>query len=73
MRIVCLGGGPAGLYFSILIKKANPAWEITVVERNRAGQHVRLGRGVFRQDHERLPAGRSGNARSDHAGVSALG
>ncbi|HXN65805.1 MAG TPA: bifunctional salicylyl-CoA 5-hydroxylase/oxidoreductase [Candidatus Acidoferrales bacterium] len=35
MRIVCLGGGPGGLYFSILIKKANPAWEITVVERNR--------------------------------------
>src|SRR6202040_1541053 len=36
MRIVCLGGGPAGLYFSILAKKANPTWEITVVERNRA-------------------------------------
>src|SRR5580704_7495502 len=35
MRIVCLGGGPAGLYFSILAKKANPSWEITVVERNR--------------------------------------
>jgi anthraniloyl-CoA monooxygenase len=35
LRIVCLGGGPAGLYFSILAKKANPAWEITVVERNR--------------------------------------
>ncbi len=35
MRIVCLGGGPAGLYFSILAKKANPGWEITVIERNR--------------------------------------
>ena len=35
MRIVCLGGGPAGLYFSILMKKADPACEITVVERNR--------------------------------------
>lgn len=35
MRIVCLGGGPAGLYFSILAKKANPHWDITVVERNR--------------------------------------
>ncbi len=34
MRIVCLGGGPAGLYFSILAKKAHPAWEITVMERN---------------------------------------
>ena len=35
MRIACLGGGPAGLYFSILAKKANPSWDITVVERNR--------------------------------------
>jgi anthraniloyl-CoA monooxygenase len=35
MRIVCLGGGPAGLYFAILMKKAKPAWEITVLERNR--------------------------------------
>lgn len=36
MKIVCLGGGPAGLYFSILAKKANPQWDITVVERNRS-------------------------------------
>ncbi len=36
MKIVCLGGGPAGLYFSILAKKANPAWDVTVIERNRA-------------------------------------
>jgi anthraniloyl-CoA monooxygenase len=36
MRIVCLGGGPAGLYFSILMKKADPRAEITVIERNKA-------------------------------------
>ncbi|MGC2696270.1 MAG: bifunctional salicylyl-CoA 5-hydroxylase/oxidoreductase [Candidatus Angelobacter sp.] len=35
MRIACLGGGPAGLYFAILTKKANPKWNITVIERNR--------------------------------------
>ena len=34
MRIVCLGGGPAGLYFSILMKKASPVCDITVIERN---------------------------------------
>ena len=34
-KIVCLGGGPAGLYFAILAKKANPSWHITVIERNR--------------------------------------
>ncbi len=35
MKIVCIGGGPAGLYFAILMKKADPAHDITVVERNR--------------------------------------
>ncbi|MEO6270736.1 MAG: bifunctional salicylyl-CoA 5-hydroxylase/oxidoreductase [Lautropia sp.] len=35
MKIVCLGGGPAGLYFSLLMKRADPANDITVVERNR--------------------------------------
>ncbi|MBX3680728.1 MAG: hypothetical protein KF710_11160, partial [Rhodocyclaceae bacterium] len=35
MRIVCIGGGPAGLYFAILMKKLDPAHSITVVERNR--------------------------------------
>jgi anthraniloyl-CoA monooxygenase len=34
MRIVTLGGGPAGLYFSILMKKADPTHDITVFERN---------------------------------------
>src|SRR5262245_29390311 len=36
MRIVCVGGGPAGLYFALLMKKLNPAHPIRVVERNRA-------------------------------------
>ncbi len=36
MRIVCIGGGPAGLYFGLLMKKLYPAHRITVVERNRA-------------------------------------
>jgi anthraniloyl-CoA monooxygenase len=34
MRIICLGGGPAGLYFAMLMKKANPAHDITVIDRN---------------------------------------
>ena len=36
MKIACIGGGPAGLYFSILIKKAFPEAEVDVHERNRA-------------------------------------
>jgi anthraniloyl-CoA monooxygenase len=35
VKIVTVGGGPAALYFSILMKKADPAHEITVLERNR--------------------------------------
>ncbi len=35
MKIVCIGGGPAGLYFALLMKKQNPAHRVTVVERNR--------------------------------------
>jgi anthraniloyl-CoA monooxygenase len=35
MRIVCIGGGPAGLYFALLMKKQHPEHEISVVERNR--------------------------------------
>ena len=35
MRIVCVGGGPAGLYFGLLMKKLHPEHAITVVERNK--------------------------------------
>jgi anthraniloyl-CoA monooxygenase len=34
-KIVCIGGGPAGLYYSILMKQQNPDHQIQVVERNR--------------------------------------
>ncbi|HEY7198998.1 MAG TPA: FAD-dependent monooxygenase [Candidatus Dormibacteraeota bacterium] len=34
MRINVLGGGPAGLYFAILMKRADPRHEVRVVERN---------------------------------------
>src|SRR5262245_3668715 len=43
MKIVSVGGGPAGLYFAILMKKANPAHAITVVERNRADDTFGFG------------------------------
>jgi anthraniloyl-CoA monooxygenase len=35
MKIVCVGGGPAGLYFGLLMKKQDSMHEIVVVERNR--------------------------------------
>src|SRR6516165_10864 len=35
MKIACLGGGPAGLYFAISMKRRDAAHDITVFERNR--------------------------------------
>jgi len=35
MKIVCIGGGPAGLYFALLMKKQGAHHDITVVERNK--------------------------------------
>jgi anthraniloyl-CoA monooxygenase len=37
MNVNVLGGGPAGLYASVLLKKAHPGWEIRVYERNPRG------------------------------------
>lgn len=34
-RILCIGGGPAGLYFGLLMKRRYPDLQVTVVERNR--------------------------------------
>jgi anthraniloyl-CoA monooxygenase len=46
--ITVLGAGPAGLYFALLAKKANPSCDITVIERNPAD--VTYGWGVVFSD-----------------------
>ncbi len=43
MKIVSIGGGPAGLYLAILMKKADPAHDITIVERNKPGDTFGFG------------------------------
>jgi anthraniloyl-CoA monooxygenase len=35
LRVAVIGGGPAGLYIALLLKKARPETSITVIERNR--------------------------------------
>jgi len=37
MRIACVGAGPAGLYFALLMKRHDPSHQVTVFERNGAG------------------------------------
>ncbi|MCW2678364.1 MAG: monooxygenase, FAD-binding [Modestobacter sp.] len=37
MKIVCIGGGPAGLYFAISAKLRDPRRDITVLDRNPRG------------------------------------
>lgn len=43
MKIAVIGGGPGGLYFSILTKKAMPDCQIEVFERNKADDSFGFG------------------------------
>ena len=48
MRIACIGGGPAGLYFAISMKLRDPSHEIEIFERN--AQDTTFGWGVVFSD-----------------------
>ena len=48
MKVVVVGGGPAGLYLAILLKRADAAHQVTVHERNRP--HDTYGFGVVFSD-----------------------
>ena len=48
MKVLCLGGGPAGLYFAISMKLRDPSHQVTVLERNRANDT--FGWGVVLSD-----------------------
>src|SRR5262244_2382996 len=61
MKVHVIGGGPAGLYFAILVKKAWPQTRITVFERNRPDDT--FGFGVVFSDRRSTPS-RSATARA---------
>src|SRR5919198_741554 len=48
MKTLVVGGGPGGLYLGLLLKKADPRHDVTVVERNAPG--VTFGWGVVFSD-----------------------
>ena len=43
MNIACIGGGPAGLYLGILVKRAAPEHDVVVYERNRPSDTFGFG------------------------------
>ncbi|MEU9864176.1 FAD-dependent monooxygenase [Streptomyces sp. NPDC047971] len=70
MKIACVGGGPAGLYFSILMKRQDPSHEITVYERNAAGSTYGWGVTYWAGLLDKLRAGDPESARAiDEASV----
>ncbi|MFJ2511698.1 FAD-dependent monooxygenase [Streptomyces griseoviridis] len=60
MKVACVGGGPAGLYLSILLKSRDPSHEITVHERGPEGSTYGWGvtywRALLDRLHEHDPA-----------------
>jgi 2-polyprenyl-6-methoxyphenol hydroxylase-like FAD-dependent oxidoreductase len=43
IRVACLGGGPGGLFFATLLKRARPDIEVVVLERNQPGDAFGFG------------------------------
>ena len=43
MKIACIGGGPAGLYLGILVKRVAPQHEVVIYERNRPTETFGFG------------------------------
>lgn len=66
MKVACVGGGPAALYLSILLKRQDPAHDITVHERNPAGSTYGWGVTYWGGLLDKL---RAGDPESAHAVV----
>ena len=73
MRIACLGGGPAGLYFAIAMKLRDPAPRDHRGRAQPARRHVRLGRGAVGRDARQPRRQRSRQRRGDPPRVRLLG
>ncbi|CAM5284327.1 FAD-dependent monooxygenase [Streptomyces aurantiogriseus] len=56
MKVACVGGGPAGLYLSILLKRQDPSHDITVYERNPEGSTYGWGVTYWRGFLDKLHA-----------------
>ncbi|WP_283139252.1 FAD-dependent monooxygenase [Rhizohabitans arisaemae] len=52
--LVCLGGGPAGLFLARLLRRADPSWQVTVYERDAPGATFGFGIGLADKTLESL-------------------
>jgi anthraniloyl-CoA monooxygenase len=64
MKVACVGGGPAGLYFAISMKLRDPSHDVTIYERNRAGDTFGWGVVFSDQTMEHLQANDPTSAQS---------
>lgn len=62
MKIICLGGGPSGLYLAISMKLRNPEHDVTVYERNQPGDTFGWGVVFSDQTMENLRANDAASA-----------
>ncbi|MFH9011917.1 FAD-dependent monooxygenase [Streptomyces sp. NPDC017943] len=68
VKVACVGGGPAGLYLSILLKRQDPSHDITVHERDPEGSTYGWGVTYWRGLLDRLHAEDPESARALDAG-----
>ena len=73
MKIACLGGGPAGLYFAISMKLRDAAHDITVFERNKPDDTFGWGVVLSDETFENLAANDPLSAGDDPRAISPIG
>ena len=73
MKVAVVGGGPAGLYFALLLKKARPDADITVLERNRRDDTFGWGVVFSDQTLENFRAADAETFDADHGRASRTG
>ena len=73
MNVHVIGGGPAGLYFAILMKKAWPQTRITVFERNKPDDTFGFGVVFSDQTLEAFEVLRPRNLPADRRPLRLLG